>query len=59
MGWATFWATFALTHQRTFRKFYPLVIRLQLASLFGKIWEEFSPENVTKAFTVNQHHHNI
>jgi hypothetical protein len=39
--------------------FYPLVIRLQLASLFGKIWEEFSPENVTKAFKVNQHNHNI
>jgi hypothetical protein len=34
-------------------------IRLQLASLFGKIWEEFSPENVTKAFKVNQCNHNI
>jgi hypothetical protein len=25
---------------------------VQLASLFWKIWEEFSPENVTKAFKV-------
>jgi hypothetical protein len=32
---------------------------LQLASLFGKIWEEFSTENVTKAFKVNQRNHNI
>jgi hypothetical protein len=37
---------------------YLLAIRLQLASLFGKIWEEFSLENVTKAFKVNQCNHN-
>jgi hypothetical protein len=30
---------------KTLKEFKPFVIRLQLASLFGKIWEESSREN--------------
>jgi hypothetical protein len=44
---------------KTLKEFYPIVIRLQLAFLFGKIWEEFSHENVIKAFKVNQYYHKI